>query len=35
MSKVIDWIEQALKKIGEVLNGGRLQPAPIPVRVKK
>jgi hypothetical protein len=35
MSKVIDWIEQVLKKIDEALNGGQLQPAPVPVRVKK
>ena len=34
MGKIIDWIEQVLKKIGEVLNGGRLEPVPVPVRVK-
>jgi hypothetical protein len=34
MSKIIDWIEQVLKKIGEVLNGGQLEPVPVPVRVK-
>jgi hypothetical protein len=35
MSKLIDWLDGLLKKIGEVLSGGQLQPAPVPVRVKK
>jgi hypothetical protein len=35
MSKLIDWLDGLLKKIGEVLNGGQLQPAPVPVPVKK
>ena len=35
MGKLIDWIEQTLKKIGEALSGKPLQPAPVPVRVKR
>lgn len=35
MGKLIDWVEGLLKKISEALGGGRLQPAPVPVRVKK
>jgi hypothetical protein len=35
MGKLIDWIEQTLKKIGEALSGKPLQPAPVPVRIKR
>jgi hypothetical protein len=35
MDKLIGLIDDVLKKIGEVLSGGRLQPVPVPVRVKK
>jgi hypothetical protein len=35
MSKLINWIEQTLKKIGEALSGRPLQPAPVPVRIRK
>ena len=35
MDKLIGWIDDVLKKIGEVLNGGQLQPAPVPVKVKR
>lgn len=35
MNKLIGLIDDVLKKIGEVLSGGQLQPAPVPVRVKR
>ncbi len=35
MDKLIGLIDDVLKKIGEVLSGGQLQPAPVPVRVKR
>ncbi len=35
MDKLIGWIDDVLKKIGEVLSGGQLQPAPVPVKVKR
>jgi hypothetical protein len=34
MNKVIDWIEQMLKKIGEAIGGKQPAPVPVPVRVK-
>jgi len=35
MDKLIGLIDNVLKKLGEILSGGQLQPAPVPVRVKK
>ncbi len=35
MGKLIEWIEQTLKKIEDILSSGQLQPAPVPVRIKK
>lgn len=35
MTKLKDWLKDLGRKISEVLNGGQLQPAPVPVRVKK
>lgn len=35
MDKLIGLIDDVLKKIGEVLSGGQLQPAPVPVKVKR
>ena len=35
MNKLIEWIEQTLKKIEDILSGGQLQPVPVPVRIKK
>jgi hypothetical protein len=33
MDRVLGWIDSVLRKLGDLL-GGRLQPVPVPVRVK-